>query len=154
MKGLEEFKYKIFRRKNEPGFSLPEVLVVVLIIAILTVIAIPSVSRAMQLQRLDTYVFTIADKMMDARMYAIKHNRPAWLRIDPTNRTTELQTTNDAGNTINLKTAELLPAGIMITGSTPVEFRFNSLGRLPVENQTITFQTGSSGTLKSKPITV
>lgn len=148
------FNHKIYAQKNEQGFGLIEIIMVILIISILVVIAIPSITGIMKLQRLNTYVAVIAGKAMDARMYAVKHNRTAWLRIDPTNRTTQLQTTNAAGNTISLKSAELLPSELRLTATTPVEFRFDSLGRLPGGNQTATFQTGSSGSSKTKSISV
>lgn len=145
---------KNYTSNKSQGFSLPELLIVVLIIGILTVIAIPSISRTMQLRRLDTVVSEIADKMTDARMYAIKRNRAAWLLLDPVNRTTQMQTTDDAGNTINLKPAERLPGGLNLTASGVVECRFDSMGRLAAGSLTVTFQTGTGGSAKSKSITV
>ncbi|NNE67420.1 MAG: prepilin-type N-terminal cleavage/methylation domain-containing protein [Pyrinomonadaceae bacterium] len=138
----------------QAGFSAPETLIVVLVISILVVIAIPNVSKTLDLRLLETYSSVVSNKMTETRTYAIKHNRTAWLRIDPANRTSQIQTTDTAGNTINLKAAELLPARIAIAETSPVEFRFDSMGRLTTGTETVTFQLTASGQTKSKAITV
>lgn len=117
---------------RDEGFSAIEILIVVAVIGVLLAIAIPSVTRTLELHRLDTSVSILASKLADARMSAIKRNRQAWVRIDPTNRTLQLQTTNDAGTTINLGVAEALPAGVDFTSPTAAtEIRFDGVGRLP-----------------------
>ncbi|MDH3493061.1 MAG: GspH/FimT family protein [Acidobacteriota bacterium] len=148
----------IFRKKRcvlrEQGFSALEALIVVLVIGIVVVIAVPNVTRNVELRKLDTYVSTLSSKMEEAKSYAIKHNRTAWLRIDPVNRTTQIQTTDDAGNTVNLGAAELVPARLDIAETTAMEFRFDSMGRLATGSGTVTFQMDGSGETKTKAITV
>ena len=147
---------KSIRKKkghSQAGFSAPETLVVVLVISILTVIAIPIVSKTMDLRRLDVYVSVVSSKMTEARMHAIKHNRTAWFRVDPVNRTTQIQTTDDVGNTVNLKASELIPLRITMAETAAVEFRFDSMGRLTTGTETVTFQTTASGDTNSKAIT-
>lgn len=136
------------------GFSLPELLIVLLVIAILAVLALPVVFKTLQLRKLDTSVSKIADKSLEARMYAIKRNREAWLRIDPVTRTFHTQSRDDLGATIDLNTAEPFPNGVNALGSTPVEFHFDSLGRLAAGGQTVTFEVVSTGTSPKKTVSV
>jgi Tfp pilus assembly protein FimT len=147
-----EGKEKIWRKQK--GFSSPEAVIVVLVIAILTVLAVPNINRTMDLRKLDLYVGVISNKMTEARMHAIKHNRTAWLRIDPVNRTTQLQTTDLSGNTINLGASEIIPGRLGLTNSAVVEFRFDSMGRLSSGTQTVTFKMSKAADIKTKAITV
>lgn len=117
---------------RDQGFSAIELMIVLVVVGVLLAIAIPSITRTLALRRLDTSVSTLASKLAEARMNAIKRNRQAWVRIDPTNRTVQLQTTNDAGTTINLGVAEALPSGVDIANPVAAtEIRFDGLGRLP-----------------------
>ncbi len=138
---------------QQHGVSAPESLIVVAIIGIIATFTIPNITRTIDLRQLDTYGSVVAGKMTEARTYAIKHNRTAWFRIDPINRTTQIQTTDNLGNTINLKASELIPSRIQMAETTPVEFRFDSMGRLTTGSETVTLQMSSSGDTKSKAIT-
>lgn len=136
------------------GFSLPELLIVLLVIAILAVIALPVVFKTLQLRKLDTSVSKVADKSLEVRMYAIKRNREAWLRIDPATRTFRVQSRDDLGATIDLDTAESFPDGVNTTIATPTEFHFDSLGRRAAGGQTVTFKVVSTGQTPVKTVSV
>lgn len=127
---------------------------VVLTIAIVVVFAIPSISSSYDLRQLDSYTSKVAGKMAKVKMHAIKRNRTAWLRIDPINRTTHLQSTDNSGNTINLEAAELVPSRIDFLETSPVEIRFDSVGRLITGNETVTFLVSNSQSTKQKSISV
>ncbi len=140
--------------KRQQGFSAPEAAIVVVIITILIVLAVPRVSRTVELRQLDTYVSVIANKMTETRTHAIKRNRSVWLEVDPINRTTQIQTTDAVGNTVNVKGSELFPATIGMAETTVVEFRFDSMGRLTTGNETVTFQMTNSGSPKTRAVSV
>ena len=84
------------------GFSLPELLIVLLIIGILIVFALPQSLRQLQLYRLETSVSVISNKLTETRMNAIKHNRSAWLRLDITANTAQIRSTNSTGQRLML----------------------------------------------------
>jgi competence protein ComGC len=139
-------------QKNISGFSVPELLVVCLIISILVVISLPGAVRTLQLYRLDGSVSIISDKIVEARMNAIKRNRRAWLRIDATAKTAQVRSTNSAGQTIDVNSPERLPRGLGIDSTSPVEIGFDSMGRLATTTQGVTIIESNSN--KRKTITI
>lgn len=134
---------------REHGFTMPEVLVVFLTIAIISVIALPSTVRTLQLYRLDTGVSHLSNKLMETRMNAIKRNRTAWLRVDGTMRSSIVRSTNSAGQTIDLSFPANLPAGMILDESDSIEIRFDSLGRSANGAQTFTLREANSGKRKN-----
>ncbi len=136
----------------EKGFSMPELLIVLLIVAIITVIALPNGIRQLQLYRLETSVSIVSNKLMEARMGAIKRNRTTWLRIDKTTKTAQIKTTNDAAQTIDVDYAEKLPEGMMLTSTESVEVSFDSMGRSNSGGQFFTVKEVKTG--KRKDIAV
>ena len=137
---------------KEKGFSLPELLIVVLIVAILIVIALPQTNRQLQLYRLDTSVSVISDKLMEARMEAIKRNRTTWLRLDKTAKTAQIRTTNSSSATIDVGFPENFAQGMVLDTSDSLEISFDSMGRLTTGTQTIPIRETNSN--KRKDITV
>ena len=138
--------------KREKGFSLPEIMIVVLTIGIIATLALPGSIRTLQLYRLDTSVSVIGSKLMETRMSAIKRNRTAWLRIDKTTRTFQIRTTNAAGQTIDVGYPESFPQGMNLDASDSVEISFDSLGRSSAGTQSVTILESNSN--KRKVISV
>jgi prepilin-type N-terminal cleavage/methylation domain-containing protein len=65
---------KCRRKPNQRGFSLTEIIVVVLIILVVAAIAIPNMVKAWYDAQLRTCAFEISDLMQQARTYATKKN--------------------------------------------------------------------------------
>ncbi len=137
---------------KEKGFSLPELLIVVLIIAILIVLTLPQSNRQLQLYRLDTGVSVISNKLMETRMEAIKRNRTTWIRLDKTAKTAQIKTTDSAAVTINVNFPEYFPQGMILDASDSLEISFDSMGRLTTGTQTVTIRETNSN--KRKDITI
>jgi Tfp pilus assembly protein FimT len=137
-------------RSDERGASLIDLLIVACILGIILAVAIPEARVVLDMQRLDAGASKLASKLMDARMNAIKRNRPAWLLVDASAKTLQVQTTDNSGSTINVGAAEPLPSGISI-GGTATQVIFTSLGRV-ASTQTITLTGSSTG--KTKTVTV
>jgi len=137
-------------RPGERGASLIDLLIAACIMGIVLAIAIPQARAALDMQRLDAGASKVASKLMDARMNAIKRNRQAWLLVDTSAKTLQVQTTDNSGSTINVGAAEPLPSGISI-GGTVTQVIFTSLGRV-ASTETITLTGSSTG--KTKTVTV
>jgi prepilin-type N-terminal cleavage/methylation domain-containing protein len=114
--------------KSQNGFSLIELIIVVLIAAILGTLALPSIQRTLQLYRLEAGTSYIVNRLTETRLTAIKRNRDTWLEINSTNRTLTLKSTNDAGQQISLGLPTSLPEGVQFNGA-PSSIIFTSLGR-------------------------
>lgn len=119
---------------DERGFSLIELIIVVLIIAILATASIPAIQRNLQLYRLESATGLITSRLTEARLSAIKLNRSAWLAIDTTRRTLEVWTTNDGGQPVLVSPATPIPQDIILPSTSATTVNFTSLGR----NQTNT----------------
>jgi prepilin-type N-terminal cleavage/methylation domain-containing protein len=86
--------------ESEKGFSMIELIIVCLIIAIMVTFSIPAIERNLQLYRLQSAIGLVSDRLMEARFSAIKRNRSAWVTIDATANTIEVWSTNDMGQPI------------------------------------------------------
>ncbi len=111
------------------GFSLIEVIIVLLIISILAVAALPQIQRNLQLYRLESVTGLLSNRLTEARLTAVKHNRAAWLEINSTNKILEVWTTNEMNQPIRATLAVTIPDGISIDAASPSRITFNSLGR-------------------------
>jgi prepilin-type N-terminal cleavage/methylation domain-containing protein len=124
MKAL--FKDKL---KNQRGFSLIEVLIVLLIISILVVAAIPQIQQNLQMFRLETVAGLLSNRLSETRLTAVKHNRAAWLEINSTNKRLEVWTTNELNQPIRAKLDVTIPDNVLIVSGSATRVTFNSLGR-------------------------
>lgn len=123
--------------KNIQGFSLPEVMIVVIIIAILVVLAVPQLNSSLQLNRIQTASSLIASKLSEAKMAAIKQNKQVSFVLDETNR----QVWIEANSTV-IGNVEQLPQLIKVkispdTSATKEYITFNSMGVLSSTPATI-----------------
>jgi Tfp pilus assembly protein FimT len=144
-------KSKSKNRKNEVGVSLIEIVIVLSVSLVLSAIALPNITGTMAVRHLNATVTMVSGKVMQARMTAIKRNKTTWLRISPTNRTVKLQTTDTAGNTIDLTPTANFSNQVSLAGSTDIDIAFDSMGRPTTGAQTINFTATGS---KSKNITI
>jgi type IV fimbrial biogenesis protein FimT len=117
------------KKNSQSGFSLIELIIVLLVIAILVTLAIPSIQRTLQLYRLETGTSYILHRLTEARLTAIKRNRDTWLEIDASNRSLSVKSTNDSGQQITLGFPTKLPESVQFTGAIPGSVIFSSLGR-------------------------
>lgn len=138
--------------RKQKGFSLPELIIVLLVISILVVIALPKSIRQLQLYRLDTSVSVIGNKLMETRMNAIKRNRTSWIRLDKVAKTSQIRSTNSAGATIDVDFPERFPQGMILDAEDSIEISFDSMGRLSTTAPTITILETHSN--KRKNITI
>lgn len=68
---------------NEKGFTLPELVVTLSILAIMTTIAIPSYISWLPRHKLQTSVRQIYDDMNLAKMWAVRSNSNAYIIVSP-----------------------------------------------------------------------
>ena len=115
--------------KNQKGFSLPEVLIVLLVISILIVAAIPQIQQNLQMFRLESASGLLSNRLTEARLTAVKHNRAAWLEINSTGKRLEVWTTNELNQPIRAKIDVTIPDNVSIVAGSPSRVTFNSLGR-------------------------
>ena len=116
--------------KQNKGFSLSEVLIVVLTVAIIATLAIPQLFSTIQLNRIQTASSLVANKLSEARMMAIKRNRSVSFVVDENNSQIWLES-----NSTVVGNVEQLPRGIKIKISpnsiaTTEYITFNSMGTL------------------------
>lgn len=140
-------------QSRNQGFSVVELIIVVALVGILVAIAIPSITRTLELSRLDTSASIVASKLSEARINAIKRNRTTWLEINPVSRTVQVRSTDGAGATVNLGFPATLPEGVIFSNSDNMQITITSLGRLSGASQTVTLRTARTAQSKSLTIT-
>jgi Tfp pilus assembly protein FimT len=132
---------------------MPELLVVLTIVSIVSAMAVMSIRAAREGYTVYTTGYTISTKLDDARTNALKRNRPAWLLIDPTAQTLQVQTTAAGGVTTNVGAPEFLSRDMQIVGvSTTQQVTFDAIGRPVNPPQTIQVQHVRSG--QTRTITI
>lgn len=92
--------------KNQKGFSLPEILIVLLIIAILVVLALPQISSSRRLLRFSAIQRQIGSSLNEARQDAMSQRKPITFRYDDVNKRVILYggTFGDLGDAKNQRT--------------------------------------------------
>ncbi len=139
---------------TDQGFSLVELLIVVLIISIMIVASIPAIERNLRLYRLESAIGLVSNRLVDARLFAIKRNRPAWVTVDGNSRNIEIWSTNDAGQTISLAAAVPIPQNVVLKNVQTVTFTYTSLGRNQLNGNTSLALMLSNSTSNCKALTV
>ncbi len=134
------------RDHSVAGFSLPELLVVVAIIGIVSSLAVVSIQSARAGYQLYTSGYTISSKLDDARTNALKRNRPVWLLLTPNSQSLQVQTTAPGGATMNVGGPEFLSKDMQFMDiTTPQPVTFDAIGRPANPGQTIRVQHVRSG---------
>jgi prepilin-type N-terminal cleavage/methylation domain-containing protein len=123
--------------KKQNGFSLVEILIVLLIISILVVAALPQVQQTLRLYRVESAAGLLSNRLTEARLTAIKNNRPAWLEINSNEKMLEVWTTNQNNQPIRTNLAVPISEDITIVSGSPTQVTFNSLGRNQANSQVV-----------------
>jgi len=123
------------------GFTLPELMIVITILAVLLAAGIPSMAEFVRNQRVKTASFDLLSTLVFARSEAITRN--ATVKVEPLTAGAWATgwTVKDAAGTV-LRTLEPTP-NVAIDGPTNVEFRGS--GRL-VTTTVPTFELTATGT--------
>ncbi len=106
-----------------------------------TMMATPAIVRTLETYRLDSGASMVFGKLMEARLSAIKRNRPSWVAIDSAAGIVQVRTTDgNPPSTTDLGAVGLLQQSVSFQAGTPAEVRFDSMGR-PVAPQTLVVET-------------
>ncbi len=116
------------RPQRAAGFSLVEMLVAVAILALILAIAVPNVAGVMESNKLQASTAMLASKLAEARINALKRNRPVWLKVDPARGSVRVQTSGSGGTTLDIGAPGLLPTGVAFV-QPAVQVQFDSVGR-------------------------
>lgn len=98
-------------KKNEVGFSLLEVVVVVAALGIVAAFSVPSIVNAMRRHRVNIGLRTVADTINRAKMTAVSENRRTGIALDPDTRQIGIVFYND-DNSFNRVEYRTLPDGV------------------------------------------
>jgi hypothetical protein len=82
----------------------------------------------MDANKLQSATSMLAAKLGEARMNALKRNRPVTLRVDAARGSVQVLTTAPGGRELALGGAALLPAGVAFVEPVP-QLQFDSVGR-------------------------
>jgi prepilin-type N-terminal cleavage/methylation domain-containing protein len=132
--------------RRDAGFTLLELLLVVAILVIVGGIAIPSVTEGVRRHRLQASASMVAGKLTEARINALKRNRPTWLLIDTAARRVQVQTSDAGGAAVNIGEPGTLSEGIDF-GATPTQVDYDAMGRLTAVQAIAVTSNGSARTV-------
>ena len=134
------------RVASSAGFTLLEMMLVVAIGITIAAVAVPNLVSVNYSYRLATASTTVTAKVHQARVNALKQNRPVWLQVDGGARTVQVQTAAPGGGVTNIGGAEYMPQGVTFgTGNAVVNVTFDSMGRPVNPPQTIQLLYQGSG---------
>lgn len=134
------------RITTSAGFTLLELMLVVALGITVAAIAVPNLVSVNSSYRLATASTTVTAKVHQARINALKQNRPVWLQVDGGARSVQVQTAAAGGGVTNIGGAEFMPQGVTFgTGNAVVTVSFDSMGRPVNPPQTIQLLYPGSG---------
>jgi prepilin-type N-terminal cleavage/methylation domain-containing protein len=114
---------------NKRGFSLPELMIVIGIIAIMAAIAVPMSISSISARRLSTSTLDAMAFLEHARSSAIKRGEAVFVRFDFAQSTYRATVGSLTGDAVR---SGKMPAGISLqspaSDALPATFRFNSHG--------------------------
>ena len=114
---------------NKRGFSLPELMIIIGIIAIVGAIAIPMSISSISALRLSTSSLEILALLEHARSSAIRRGEPVFVTLNLVQNTYRANAGSATGDTVR---TGRMPAGISLqqpaSDALPAAFRFNSHG--------------------------
>jgi prepilin-type N-terminal cleavage/methylation domain-containing protein len=116
------------RRREQSGFSLLEMLVALALLLVIAAVALPNVAGVMESNRLQASTSMLASKLAEARINALKRNRPVWLRVDAARGSVQVQTSGSGGAILDVGAPGLLPSGVAFVAPV-LELQFDSVGR-------------------------
>ncbi len=135
-----ETKPQLTARRGERGFSLIEMVVVLLVIAVLSAVLVPQIISHMRLYRLGVVGRNVATALQRARFLATSNNTRAGIRVAELHRLNIEQYDPQGVAEPQNKGIVTLPAGITIAPDAPTEIAFDGRGivtPMPNENQVI-----------------
>lgn len=118
----------------DSGFTLIEMIVVVLIIGIASAMAIPSVLSSLDRTKLDSALTTLRGTLEEAQREAIKQGKSCAVTVDPVNKTIAGYIVVDNNGTEELKSGCLitgdrkLDSQIVVTPNTATTIRYSFKG--------------------------
>jgi prepilin-type N-terminal cleavage/methylation domain-containing protein len=142
---IQESQIFMEKRKQERGFSLIEMAVVLMVVVIVAAIAVPQITHSMSSYRLKTTTRRLIDLMHQAKTQAVADNRKASLMVDTANRRMGLMILDADGNLVRTDYVNL-PEGITFSKPFNVSAPMtgaptaNAISFPPYQSSTTTFR--------------
>lgn len=134
---------KAFRKRQERGFSLVELLIICIVLVIISALAIPNIAQIVNNYKLDAAGHSVAGLLQQARMQGVKTNLPAYaITTNGSPNTAFVTNSPNAGYAVGNPEAVL---SSVITFQPPSSNSFHSQldtylgGGTPLVNQVIGF---------------
>ncbi len=115
-------------RKQEPGFTLTEVIVVTVIVGVIGALAVPSFFSLLNRNRVNQAVGEIEGALREAQKGAIRTSRSCTISIDTTNT----RISNNSANDNCLLTTRNFDSDFTLTSSRPT-ITFSSKGNIALD---------------------
>jgi type IV fimbrial biogenesis protein FimT len=138
------------KRFDKRGFSLPELAVIVAVVAILSAIALPSIQNVLAQRRLNGVAIELLGDLTNTRAQAVGMNQWVALRIDNDHQYTVFRDINkngtvDTGESITTKDIYPTYPGVVFSTSPGTVFTFDTNGTRRTESPDTLALTGSAG---------